>query len=88
MWLKHTLIFFLTFLSLLSLRAFGYLPYNLNYVNDMNRGYSVLFYLTEIFLYFNTWLTLAMCVDRYISVCKPHKASEFCNRSKALKVRP
>jgi len=83
---SDSVILFFSSVTIYSLRAFGYMPSNLNYVNDMNRGYFLLFYLTEIFLYFNTWLTLAMCVDRYISVCKPHKASEFCNRSKALKV--
>lgn len=83
---SDTIILFFSSITIYSLRAFGYLPSNMQYVNDMNRGYFFLYYLTEIFLYFNTWLTLAMCVDRYISVCKPHKASEFCNRSKALKV--
>jgi len=63
----------------LSNNAFGYL--DKSFINATNRGYPALYYFSEVFRYLNTYLTLALCIDRYITVCHPSKEKSTKKRS-------
>jgi hypothetical protein len=70
--------------TVLSVSAFGYLPSNLDYVNGISKGFPAFYFLAEVFRYLNTYLTVALCVDRYLSVCHARKAQDMCTKKRAL----
>ncbi|XP_069115681.1 somatostatin receptor type 5-like [Argopecten irradians] len=45
--------------------------------------YHPLFVCFVVFSQFSSWITVVMCVDRYIAVCHPMRVSSLCTRKRA-----